>query len=29
MQFQIEEPMKKTTYYSECECGQTLEGVGE
>ena len=21
--------MKKTTYYSECECGQELENVGE
>jgi hypothetical protein len=22
-------PMPKTTFYSECDCGQTLEGSGE
>lgn len=25
----MNEELKKTTYYSECECGHTLEGEGD
>lgn len=29
MEIDQNDEMKRTTYYSECECGQILEGEGE